>query len=258
VSDEHAARIAKAIRETGKAPLPTEFTPGSHSDYVVTADPDGNLVAVCHSINTAAFGSTGLFVEGISIPDAACFQQQVLATVTPGEPLPNPMNPAIVVKDGKPVLASSSIGAGLLETTLTCVQRHLAHGVPIADAVRGPLVHGPDYGTPVSDSINNDIEDEGGSSTDLTSLHAQLAEKVAASDADPLDAHAVLIQGHAQSVTGPVDADAVRAFGTQVTVHADDEAAFLRGYWGGISIDPETGALEGARTAFVNSRVEGL
>lgn len=257
LSDEHAQRIAKSIRETGSGPLPSTFVPGSHSDFVVAADAEGNLVALCHSINTAAFGSTGLFVDGISIPDAACFQQPVLAKVGPAAPVPNPMNPAIVVRDGRAVLASSSIGAGLLETTLTCVHRHLAHGVPVGQVVSGVLAHGPDYGTPVGDSINNDVEDEGGS-RDLAGLAAQLAEKAASLDADPLDVQAILMKGFAQSVTGPVDAEAVRAAGSRVTVHDPDEAAFLRGYWGGISVDPRTGALEGARTSFVNAGVEGL
>ena len=87
-------------------------------------------------------------------------------------------------------------------------------------------------------------------------LAARLQEQQAALGGDPRDAFAVALAGYAQSVTGPVDADAVRAAGTQVTVHADDEAAFMRGYWGGITIQPD--ALTGARTAFVNSRVEGV
>jgi gamma-glutamyltranspeptidase/glutathione hydrolase len=257
VSDEHAARLAKVISETGQAPLPSAFSPGSHSDFVVTADPEGNLAAVCHTINTVAFGNTGLFVDGISIPDSASFQQPVLAAVAPGNPLPHSMNPAIVLKDGRPVLAFSSIGAGLNETTLSCVHRHLAHGVPVSEVVRGTLVHGVDYGTPVSDSINNDVEEEG-RSTDLTVLIERINREALAQADDPRDAFALVQQRFAQSVTGPVDAEAVAAAGTRVTVHGEAEAAFLRGYWGGIAVDPSTGAMEGARTSFVNAQVEGF
>ena len=257
VSDEHAARVAKLIRETGEAALPSVFSPGGHSDFALAADEAGNVVAICHSINTAAWGNTGLFVDGISIPDAASFQQPMLATVTPGDPLPTPTNPAIVLRDGAPVLASSSIGAGLVETTLTCLHQLLAHDVPLADVVAGPLVHGPNYGPPVSDSINNDVTDEESEVWDLTTLGSRLREQAAERGWDPHDAFAMVMRRAPQSVTGPVDADAVKTFGVHVKVE-DDDAAFLRGYWGGIARDPETGHVEGARTAFLNARVEGL
>jgi gamma-glutamyltranspeptidase/glutathione hydrolase len=258
VSDEHAERVAKGIRETGRAPLPSAFSPGSHSDFSLAADAEGNVVAVCHSINTAAFGNTGIFIDGISIPDAASFQQPALAELEPGSPLPNPTNPTIVLRDGKPVLASSSIGAGLVETTLTCVHRHLAHGVPVEHAVSGVLVHGPDYGMAVTDSINNDGDGAKRKTQDLAVVIKQLLDEAEAEGGDPKDAWAMGMMRMPQSVTGPVDAEAVASHGSAVAVKADDEAAFLRGYWGGIAIDPATGALEGARTAFVNARVEGI
>lgn len=264
VTDAHAVRIAKDLQQTGQALLPSAFGPGSHSDFAAAVDADGNMVALCHSINTAAYGNTGIFVQGISVPDAASFQQHVLAGVTPGDPLPNPMNPTIVTKGDEPVLASSSIGAGLLETTLTCVHRHLAHGVSVGDAVRGVLVHGPDYGVPMSDSINNDIDDEGKGEgdkpQDLVTRLAGLVDEAAQKTDNPRDAYAVMMAGHAQSVTGDLSEDFIAAAaeaGTRVTAHAAEEAAFLRGYWVGISRDPATGQLEAGRTGFVNAAVQG-
>ncbi|HUU51380.1 MAG TPA: gamma-glutamyltransferase [Candidatus Heimdallarchaeota archaeon] len=89
-----------------------------HSDAVVAVDQYGNVAAICHSINTTWWGTTGIFVDGISIPDSANYQQQLIAAVGPGVYLPDPTNPLLVLKDGKPYLASSSIGSGLHSVTV--------------------------------------------------------------------------------------------------------------------------------------------
>jgi hypothetical protein len=88
-----------------------------------------------------------------------------------------------------------------------------------------------------------------------------VATEAAASGTDPRDAYALAMQKSAQAVTGDLSAEFVadvEKHGTRLAVKPQDEAAFMRGYWAGISIDPATGALEGARTGFVNSFVEGL
>ena len=46
----------------------------SHSDFVVTADADGNIAAVCHSIDTSLWGTTGIVVDGI------CGHRRAVAT----------------------------------------------------------------------------------------------------------------------------------------------------------------------------------
>ena len=80
-----------------------EDTPASknrpgHSSGVVAVDRWGNVAAVTHSINTAVWGNTGIFVDGVSIPDSASFQQQEIKRVGPGHRLPEPMNPLIIVR----------------------------------------------------------------------------------------------------------------------------------------------------------------
>ena len=55
-----------------------------HSDTLVVFDRHGNVAAFVHSINTVTWGSTGIFVEGISIPDSASFQQEKIARVGRG------------------------------------------------------------------------------------------------------------------------------------------------------------------------------
>ena len=46
----------------------------SHTDGLVVADKWGNVAVVNHTINTVLWGNTGIFVDGISIPDSAAFQ----------------------------------------------------------------------------------------------------------------------------------------------------------------------------------------
>lgn len=136
VTKEHAQRIRRLIQASDwpairddllnalmkgyGAEKPEDKSDGGpkHSDAIVVVDQYGNVAAVCHSINCAAWGTTGIFVDGISIPDSANFQQQLIEAVGPGKPLPDPTNPLLIFKNGKPFLASSSIGSDLHSCTL--------------------------------------------------------------------------------------------------------------------------------------------
>lgn len=89
-----------------------------HSDSVVAIDRWGNAAALCHSINTLFWGHTGLFVGGVSIPDAASHQQRAVLQAGPGGRLPDYMNPAISLQGSEHVLACSAAGASLHEVTV--------------------------------------------------------------------------------------------------------------------------------------------
>ena len=69
-----------------------------HSSGVVVVDEQGNVAAILHSCNCLLWGSTGIFVGGISIPDAASFQQDAIARAGRGVRLPETTNPLIVSK----------------------------------------------------------------------------------------------------------------------------------------------------------------
>ena len=88
----------------------------------------------CHTINSMMWGGTGINVGGISIPDSAGFQQSLLSTVKPGDYVPNVTNPNIVCKNGRPVLASSAIGTGLIQTTPQCLHAFLALGTSASNS----------------------------------------------------------------------------------------------------------------------------
>jgi gamma-glutamyltranspeptidase / glutathione hydrolase len=142
IKKETAAAIWQRMQD-GRWPFAAkpriaENAPPAHSDAIAVVDRLGNVAAVTHSINTNSWGNTGLFVGGISIPDAAAFQQAAVAEVGPGKRLPEPMCPLIVLKDGKPVLGSSAIGAGLHPKTLQMVSSVLDFAMDPQAAVDGP------------------------------------------------------------------------------------------------------------------------
>lgn len=118
-----------------------------HSDGIVVVDQWGNVAAVTHSINTVLWGTTGIFVDGISIPDSACFQQEAMKRAGAGHRLPDPMCPMVVLKKGKPVLGSSAIGGGLHQKTLQILSSVLDFGQDAQAAVDAPAFLLPNYQT---------------------------------------------------------------------------------------------------------------
>jgi gamma-glutamyltranspeptidase / glutathione hydrolase len=194
-------------------------TAGSHSDYVVAVDARGDVAALCHSINTAMWGTTGLVVDGIPIPDPAAFQQAALARLTPGEHLPMPVEPAIATRDGRPVLACSSIGVGLHPATVLGLHRVLALGRPVAAAVGAPGVHGHDI--VVGDSVTSAV----------ATRH----------DDDPAR---VLDDRFPEACVA-----AARAAGHRVVTRSADDPTLPRGFWAAVTADPTTGRWAGARTS---------
>ena len=112
----------------------------AHSDSVVAIDQWGNMAAVVHSINTVSWGSTGIFVEGISIPDSASFQQHAVAATGAGRRLADPTNPGLVLRNGKPVMAFGSIGAGLHIRTVGSLIAVLDYGLTPQQAINEPSI----------------------------------------------------------------------------------------------------------------------
>jgi gamma-glutamyltranspeptidase/glutathione hydrolase len=122
---------------------------GSHSDGIVVFDQWGNMAVIGHTINTSLWGNTGIFIDGISIPDAASFQPREIAKAGPGHRLPNGMNPILILRDGKPVLGSSAVGGGLHYKTLQTLANILEFNMDPQTAVDTPafLPNGVEEGT---------------------------------------------------------------------------------------------------------------
>jgi gamma-glutamyltranspeptidase/glutathione hydrolase len=139
------------LMQQGKWPLASAMkqapaNPAGHSDGVVAVDSFGNVAAVTHTINTVLWGDTGIFVDGISIPDSAAFQQAGMKDAGAGNRLPDPMCPLIVMKDGKPLLASSAIGGGLHQRTLGMLCNIFDFGYDPQAAIEAPYILMPEFG----------------------------------------------------------------------------------------------------------------
>jgi gamma-glutamyltranspeptidase / glutathione hydrolase len=143
--DPATAEKVLALIKVGRMPSVPPPKTTHHSDAVVAVDAAGNIAAVVHSINTLNWGSTGIFVGGISIPDSASFQQAQIATLTPGSRLPDSTMPGVVLREGKPVLGFSSIGSGLGPRTLAALVDVLGHGMTPHQAIANPSPGGLDF-----------------------------------------------------------------------------------------------------------------
>jgi len=121
----------------------------NHSDGIVVVDQWGNMAVIGHTINTTLWGNTGIFVDGISIPDAASHQGRHIEEVGPGKRLPNGMNPTLILRDGKPFLGSSAVGGGLHYKTLQVLANILEFDMDPQSAVDTPafLPDGVEEGT---------------------------------------------------------------------------------------------------------------
>lgn len=260
---DRARDLWHRMRAAGRFVGPGTAGAGSHSDFVLAADEHGNVAAACHSINTSLWGGTGLFVDGVSIPDAASFQQAALATLGPGDHLPFPANPALALRDGRPVLASGSIGAGLQLATLQGLHSTLALGVPVADAVRRPFFHAPDY-------LTGETEPHG---TDAASLRhrinrppvgarfRELAERARHDGVPPGQVLSAVLAAIPQVVEDGFDhrlLAAVEALGQPLSVRPVSDPTIPRGFWGALALHPDRPRLRAGRTPFSGGLVEGL
>jgi gamma-glutamyltranspeptidase/glutathione hydrolase len=195
--------------------------PGAgHSAGVIAADEKGNVAVLLHSCNCLGWGTTAIFVDGISIPDSASHQQPRVAEAGPGMRLPEGTNPLIVLEDGKPVLASAAVGTTLHDVTVQNLINVLDFGMDPRSAVEVPNSQGPFYGMDTGGPRAPELEKE-------TFVEGEFPEAV--------------LEG-------------VRARGQPIRLTRGDQQ---RGYWIGVRIDPGTGTRTGGVTSRLSALVEG-
>jgi len=125
-----------------------------HSAALVVADQWGNVASVLHTINSEKWGS-GVFAQGIALNNAACSQQNIVASVPAGHRLPDATEPLIVLQvfpsgsrkliclstgiscmlsliaqNGQPIVAGSVIGTSLRATSLLDTMQMLQPNEP--------------------------------------------------------------------------------------------------------------------------------
>ena len=224
-SKENARRVWKRMQNTnlmrllrGQAPWSNSSSKksGGHSDGVVAVDAAGNIAAMCHTINTDNWGTTGLSVQGVSIPDSAAYQQRRMEAAGPGGYLPNEMSPAIVLAEGKPILASSAIGRGLHEATVGCLHNILDFGMNPDEALQTPMLMMPYY-TPDADGRSRFYK------------------------------HVIQAGRYPDEVLS-----GLQALGQEIVELESFQASGFRGYWIGIAIDPATAERWGAVDSSLN------
>ena len=200
--------------------VPTGKPSPKHSSAVVAVDEQGNVAAILHSCNCIGWGTSGIFVDGVSIPDAATLQQDAIARAGQGVRLPETTNPVIVLKNGEPVLASSTIGSALHEVTLQNLINVLDLGMDPQHAANRADFQGPFLGMGLSGPSQRQLTKE------------------------------VLDPGFREKVV-----DGLKKRGQEI--YEGRDGAYQSGYWVGIQIDPKTRTLSGGASRRLNSFVEG-
>ncbi len=122
------------------------FSHPSHSEAIIAVDAQGNVAAVCHTINVDNWGNTGIFVDGVSIPGPGSEQQYYIDKIGPGAYLPDTTNPVLVLRDGLPVVASSCIGSDLHSATVQNLYNMLNFDMSMAESRATPKFQSMDWG----------------------------------------------------------------------------------------------------------------
>jgi len=134
--DPQQARLLWERMQAGV--LPFRFAGPQHSDDVVAVDAEGNMAAITHSINAVMWGKTAIVIDGISIADAASFQQAQIAQAGPGARLMSPTETGILFRDGTPSVAFASMGSGLHHRTFQALLNLTLYGKSLREAVDTP------------------------------------------------------------------------------------------------------------------------
>jgi gamma-glutamyltranspeptidase/glutathione hydrolase len=203
------------------APTSKPTATPNHSSGVVAVDEQGNVAALVHTCNCMLWGTTGIFVDGISVPDAANYQQAAISRTEPGGRLPDSTIPVIVLRNQRPVLASSTIGsASLLGVTLQNLINVLDLGMDPQSSVDRPNFQGPFL----------DLHPDG-------TTQPQLIREVLDRGFPDLVVKGVKKRGQ--------------------NIYEGRTGGAQSGYWIGIQIDPKNRALSGGATRKLNSFIEG-
>ena len=134
LSPTYAKGIADYIRATKV--LPALGTPGSHSHNIVIVDGEGSIMTSTFTIHSDSWGDSGIVIGGISLNSSA--MQVATVQVPGGERIFEPLSAYIAFKDGKPVLASTVIGSGLMGCQLQNTENVLGRAMSLQDSCAAP------------------------------------------------------------------------------------------------------------------------
>lgn len=129
---------AKGIAENIQANkvLPGTGFPGTHSHNIVVVDSEGSIFTSTYTIHSDSWGDSGIVIDGISLNSTA--MQLAFAPVPAGERIFEPLSAYIAFKDGKPRLASTVIGSGLMGCQLQNTENVLGRGMTLEASCAAP------------------------------------------------------------------------------------------------------------------------
>src|SRR5437763_16729604 len=137
ITKAYAKALAALMNQDGiRAGQPADAP--HHSDAIVVVDRWGNIAVLTHSINTVLWGTAGMVVGGIPIPDAAGLEQSRLAAINPGDRVHNDMAPVIDKKAGHHVLAHSSVGESLMPETVRIILATIGNHLDLTAVMAAP------------------------------------------------------------------------------------------------------------------------
>ena len=152
-SKEYARMRLDLLRmqdDTGSArPAPP---PGSN--HVTVVDAKGNVATVLHSVMALPW-SNGLFAAGVSIAASGGHFLRVMPK--PGDRATAYVAPNLIMKNGRPVLASGSPSVGLIANILQNTIGHLDFGLPLEASVHRPRFGGSSIALPGANYIEVDV-----------------------------------------------------------------------------------------------------
>jgi gamma-glutamyltranspeptidase/glutathione hydrolase len=136
--------------QSGKWPTLTNTTFAStkeekHSAAVVVVDQWGNIAVIIHSINSGKSWGTGIFVDGVSVPDSGAFQQRILRQAGPGNRVFTTPSPLLFFRDNKPVLACGEIGSSGDSKTLQVLENIFDFQMSLSAAEKAPAFLWPKF-----------------------------------------------------------------------------------------------------------------
>ena len=162
-STQYAKELASKIDLTKASEVRSHSTPpnadsdlfGQHTTHLVTADKEGNWVAMTTTLNTL-FGSkvvvpeTGILLNNQmddfsikpGVPNAYGLIGSENNSIAAGKRPLSSMSPTIVSKDGQPVLALGAAGGPKIITQVVwAIINHIDLGISVPESISRPRVH---------------------------------------------------------------------------------------------------------------------
>lgn len=136
VSKEYARMRFDLLQMDAPLPgTPKEAFPPAGSCHVTAVDAAGNVATLLHSCMSLPW-SNGLFVDGVTIVASGAHFFRVMPG--PGERASAYVAPNMVMKNGRPILASGSPSGSLLQNIVQNTTNMLDFGVPLPESVNRP------------------------------------------------------------------------------------------------------------------------